>query len=413
MFSLRPHQQDAFDTMRLYDKGQLIMPTGSGKTLCMIFDAMREYRLDTQTIVVVAPRILLSQQLSSEFLEVFGLYPEIQPIKVLHVHSGETEHYSTTDSTRISVWSAKNCAFNQIIFTTYHSLHRVMESEIHVDTIYFDEAHNSVQRNFIDATEHFSLVDNIRCYYFTATPKHSSVSHRIGMDDDIVYGDVIYQLPAPDLVDSGYILPPQVVVKQLPPNHGSIPDRDCDHLYTSIVEEDTNKVLVAASRTSHIIDLVEQTDFAEIMKELGYSLMYITSKTGAYIDGNKVDRDTFFETLSDWGRDDDKKFIVIHHSILSEGINVSGLESVIFMRNMDYITFSQTIGRVIRLHHNDAKNIRDGKLTAGDIRSYQKPFGLLVVPVHSQVGINTARRLQKVVDTIFVDGQPAISVMKN
>ena len=58
MFSLRPHQEDAFDTMRLYDKGQLIMPTGSGKTLCMIFDAMREYRSDIQTIVVVAPRIL-------------------------------------------------------------------------------------------------------------------------------------------------------------------------------------------------------------------------------------------------------------------------------------------------------------------------------------------------------------------
>ena len=114
MFSLRPHQQDAFDTMRLYDKGQLIMPTGSGKTLCMIFDAMREYRSDTQTIVVVAPRILLSQQLSSEFLEVFGLYPEIQPIQVLHVHSGETEHYSTTDSTRISVWSAKNLSLIHI-----------------------------------------------------------------------------------------------------------------------------------------------------------------------------------------------------------------------------------------------------------------------------------------------------------
>ena len=47
MFNLRPHQQDAFDTMRLYDKGQLIMPTGSGKTLCMIFDAIREYRSDT------------------------------------------------------------------------------------------------------------------------------------------------------------------------------------------------------------------------------------------------------------------------------------------------------------------------------------------------------------------------------
>ena len=387
------------------------MPTGSGKTLCMIFDAMREYRSDTKTIMVVAPRILLTQQLSSEFLEVFGLYPELHPIKVLQAHSGETEHYSTTDPSRISVWATNNCAYNQIIFTTYHSLDKVEKSGINVDTIYYDEAHNSVQRNFIDAVEYFSFYSE-RCFSFTATPKHSSVSHRIGMNDDFVYGDVIYQLPAPDLVDSGYILPPQVVVKKLPPNNVSIPDRDCEHLYTSIVEEGAKKVLVSASATRHIVDLVEQTDFADIMKGLGYSLMYVTAKTGAYIDGNKVDRDSFFETLSEWGRDDDKKFIVIHHSILSEGMNVSGLECVIFMRNMDYITFSQTIGRVIRLHHNDAENIRDGKLIAGDTSSYQKPFGLLVVPVHSQVGINTARRLQEVVDTIFVEGQPAISVMK-
>ncbi len=387
------------------------MPTGSGKTLCMIFDAMREYRSDTKTIMVVAPRILLTQQLSSEFLEVFGLYSELHPIKVLHVHSGETEHYSTTDPSRISVWATSNCAYNQIIFTTYHSLDKVEKSGINVDTIYYDEAHNSVQRNFIDAVEYFSFYSE-RCFSFTATPKHSSVSHRIGMNDDFVYGDVIYQLPAPELVDSGYILPPQVVVKKLPPNNVSIPDRDCEHLYTSIVEEGAKKVLVSASATRHIVDLVEQTDFADIMKGLGYSLMYVTAKTGAYVDGNKVDRDSFFETLSEWGRDDDKKFIVIHHSILSEGMNVSGLECVIFMRNMDYITFSQTIGRVIRLHHNDAKDIRDGKLIAGDTSSYQKPFGLLVVPVHSQVGINTARRLQEVVDTIFVEGQPAISVMK-
>jgi predicted helicase len=41
--------------------------------------------------------------------------------------------------------------------------------------------------------------------------------------------------------------------------------------------------------------------------------------------------------------------VVLHHSILSEGINVSGLEAVLFMRNMDYIGISQSIGRVIRL----------------------------------------------------------------
>ena len=117
---LRPHQIDSLVAMQSNTKGQVIVPTGGGKTMCMIEDAVYQFKSDLNTIVVVAPRILLSQQLSSEFLEVFGLHPEIQPIKVLHVHSGETEHYSTTDSTLISVWSAKNCAFNQIIFTTYH-----------------------------------------------------------------------------------------------------------------------------------------------------------------------------------------------------------------------------------------------------------------------------------------------------
>ena len=30
--------------------------------------------------------------------------------------------------------------------------------------------------------------------------------------------------------------------------------------------------------------------------------MYITSKTGAVIDGEKVDRETFFDTLNKWGK---------------------------------------------------------------------------------------------------------------
>jgi hypothetical protein len=62
-----------------------------------------------------------------------------------------------------------------------------------------------------------------------------------------------------------------------------------------------------------------------------------------------VDREVFFDTLNAWGKDPSKKFVVLHHSILSEGINVSGLEAVLFMRNMDYIGISQSIGRVIRL----------------------------------------------------------------
>ena len=66
MFQLRAHQQDALDAMENHSKGVLVMPTGAGKTPTMIFDAVREFdNTNPKTIVVVAPRILLSEQLSA------------------------------------------------------------------------------------------------------------------------------------------------------------------------------------------------------------------------------------------------------------------------------------------------------------------------------------------------------------
>ena len=73
---------------------------------------------------------------------------------------------------------------------------------------------------------------------------------------------------------------------------------------------------------------------------------------------------------------------------------MSGLEAVIFMRNMDYIGISQSIGRVIRL---------GGK---------EKTFGLVCVPTYDSVGISTARKVQAVVDVVFNQGLPAVSEIR-
>ena len=54
---LRPHQIDALDAMANHNKGQIIVPTGGGKTMCMIDDTERS----GGTTVVVAPRILLAE----------------------------------------------------------------------------------------------------------------------------------------------------------------------------------------------------------------------------------------------------------------------------------------------------------------------------------------------------------------
>jgi len=61
---------------------------------------------------------------------------------------------------------------------------------------------------------------------------------------------------------------------------------------------------------------------------------------------------------------------------------------------MDYIGISQSIGRVIRL---------------GDT---SKTFGLVCIPVYDSVGISTSKKVQAVVDTVFNQGQPAISEIR-
>jgi len=410
MIQLRKHQSRVVSSMKQYDKGQLIVPTGGGKTMCMITDAISQFKQENKTIVVVAPRILLTQQLSEDFLEMIGL--NNLSVNVMHVHSGHTSYYTTTKSSRIFNWVVDNWQKNKIIFTTYHSLHRIQESGIPVDTIYFDEAHNSTQNHFFPATEYFAGGINRRCYFFTATPKHSNTIQ--GMNNEYVYGKVLEQVPAPELIMSGTILPPKVIVKQLQMVKGSDTtyELDRDNLLETISEQKVGKVLICARRTSQITGLLSETDFGTVLRYRGYSWMYITSKTGAVIDGKKVSREKFFRILNAWGKDNQKKFVVLHHSILSEGINVAGLEAVLFMRNMNYIGISQTIGRVIRLRHDDKRDINDGLIQPGALEQYKKSFGLVVVPVYDKVGISTSKSVNAVVDTIFNKGEPAISGVK-
>ena len=393
MITLRPHQERILDRMLTYNKGQMIVPTGGGKTLTMIMDTQRRHDVITNgtTTVVVAPRILLAEQLCSEFLEVI----DTANTHIMHVHSGETHHYSSTKADKIHVFAntARTAGENVIIFTTYNSLDRLRQADIEVNTIYFDEAHNSVQRHFFPATEFFSSAAD-RCYFYTATRKTSVTINKPGMNDREVYGDILERVPAPELVAGGFIVPPKVKVIEMDKmdKKSITPFVESNNILTSLEELSIKKVLVCAKTTKQLITLF-QTDFASQLKERGYSYLYITSKTGAVIDGQKVSREEFFKTLNAWGRQEDKKFVVLHRSILSEGINISQLEGVIFMRNMNTIEMTQSIGRVLRL-------------------ADKKSFGFCCVPVYSQVGVSTARALQKCVDVVFEKGELYDSVVR-
>jgi len=406
---LRSHQSEALAIMERILKGMIVIPTGGGKSLVAIMDAVRQFMSGDKTIVVVAPRLMLARQLSAEFAE------HITNASIMHVHSNaDLPYFTTTKPNQIFSW-CYHTQGNKLIFTTYQSLHRIQEANIAVDTIYYDEAHNSVKKSFYPSVKYFSSAAN-RSYFFTATPKYSATASKPGMNDTDVYGSIIYNVPAPRLVSNGSILPPKINAI----NVGSVrlkgeeaAERDCMTLLDTIYNEDhMEKVLIAAPNTKVMIRMLAETDFMKEVQSMGYDLLWITSKHGAFLNDQKITREHFFQLIKEFGADPGKKFIILHYSILSEGISVPGLTSLVLMRQMNVIEMCQSVGRVIRLHLDDVKRIQQGTLTPGKLQDYTKSFGLVHVPVYSNVGIATVKRLQNVVDTVFVEGQPAIATIK-
>ena len=407
---LRPHQQRAFDAMQASNVGQVIVPTGGGKTYIMIADCKAQ--TSPTTTVVVAPRILLANQLCEEFMSLISA----TWTHVYHCHSGETHHASGTNPEKLALYvnTARAAKESAIVFTTYHSLQRVVDSGIDIDTIYFDEAHNGCGKYFflsVFATAQYAK----RRYYFTATPKTGrGVSVARGMNNTDVYGGVLENVPAQELIEAGAIVPPKVVpfeTNRIRTKHNAH-DVDADNLKDMFEQLDVTqnpKVLVSAPSSKVLGNMLGQTDILEYFKNKGYDVMHITSKFGAIINGAKVGREEFFNTLQSWGADDARKFVIFHYSILSEGINVPGLTHTILLRNLPIVEMAQTIGRVIRVHKDDRAAVAAGKIPAGAFHLYKKREGVVTMPTGYKMGDAIGKRLQNVVNQIFIEGVPPLA----
>ena len=79
------------------------------------------------------------------------------------------------------------------------------------------------------------------------------------------------------------------------------------------------------------------------------------------------------------------------------------------LRNLPTIEMAQTIGRVIRVHNEDRKSVDSGAIAAGKFDLYQKSCGKIVVHQTGKYGQRITRRLQSIVDYIFVEGIPPLS----
>lgn len=384
IISLRPHQDSANVNMAEFNKGVVVMPTGSGKTYTMAADAARVFESTTdKTIVVVAPTIVLTNQLSREFLDIIDVK------NVMCVHSGETRHFTDTDPRMIHTWHTFS-AGHKIIFTTYHSLHRIIESRIHVDTIYFDEAHNSVKKQWYSSIVEVSQTAD-RCYFFTASPKYSLTDAKPGMNNADVYGEVICEVPTTEMISEGYIVPPTLhTITTDKVVDGKYPaEVDIANLIKAVGDHHLKSVLVSCKNTTQLYHISNSERFTTFCDDQDYTIYSISSKYGCFINKDKVRRDVMFKHM----RDNNGKFILFHIETCCEGINLPKLDGIVLLKKLSTIKMVQSIGRVLRLD--------DGKIE-----------GKVILPLYSKYLKKTESPVMRMMEAVYTQGATPIEYIR-
>ena len=238
----KPHitQQESIEGavsyFRANNRGQLILPCGTGKTLTALWIAEQ---LSATRILVLVPSLYLLRQTLREWAENSTIRPfnylclcsdttvdlgNDSPVESIH----DLEVPVTTDADTVSDFLMKHNGKGFILFSTYQSSKALSEATlkagIRYDFAVFDEAHRTAS---VKAGVWNLALDDVsvpigKRLFMTATPRIYQ-PHIIkkaededvlicSMDDHKVYGEPFYQMRFGQAIDRGHITDYKVVV---------------------------------------------------------------------------------------------------------------------------------------------------------------------------------------------------------
>ena len=365
-------------------KGRYVYPTGAGKTLIesLILHHQLKRHDGFGLHVIIAPRIALLTQLMREFREFVGdKYGQIG------FHSGDSD-YDGSDYDRIlnltvqrkttkiekvlsEVERSRRDNFPLVIFSTYHSLHKLVRDDMPFETMIADESQYCISKRYFESVQQINSKVKL---YFTATERRAETGTRRN-NNVAAFGEILGQEFIEVLVNRNILAEPRlllVIGNSGDFKDGSTPDIDEESAIAShlidlaghIAEQQREKVndalpaktLFACQSAKDVRIILGEKNLQSLMdrvKEIdpdrGHAVFTISSKTGAKVDGRRVSRGEFLKRLGEHRGN----ALVFHHDILSEGIDIDGVTGVAILRNMRHAKTLQTIGRCLRPYKED------------------------------------------------------------
>ena len=429
---LYPYQKDCVDkVMQNFDingfKNNIVLPTGAGKTV-IIEHLIGEFinKIDKPCVFSVAcHRIMLSYNLYGRILSKLNEY-NIKNLVVYINNSGDIPESDEEIIERLMKSGIEIKKFNSLkhpkmsidrdikngnyvfIVSLYQSFDKIVESNINIDFMFYDECHISCQPNLYPSLK--SIVQN-NCKYnlfFTATPViNDSENNNSNID---VYGENIITVLPKELVVSKHLTPIKLVLMRKTNNQGiEIVNGDDEIVKAKTIVEST--INISKRMFNHIKEDSNGTVEGTILLAVpGNKVIqeYLTNKKfKSYIVANKIN---VYITSSEFGgnvnsdnyqfsdntknlsmlnfitalksMNADEKNIIINIDQLTEGIDLPNISSVILFRAYDGSSqkLIQCIGRAVRRADIDRQHITNKNVKWHEHQKFIKPFAYIVVP---------------------------------
>jgi predicted helicase len=383
--TLRSHQQLAANAITAgVSRGQVILPTGVGKTRVQVYKILCTIQSSSApTVSVIAShRILLCEQLIQEVIKATAIRDinfniltvasdgvDLQDVAALVDDLNTSGDLGTrclvercTSNAEILAFAEKTRKLNRhlLVVSTYHSFDRM--AGLPVDVACLDEAHTITEEDKHENVKAM-LPFMSQAFFFTAT-RVIGLNGR-GMNNTAFYGQVLCNVAPRAAIDTHDILPP--VLHTINLEEGKLTDRNIlQAAYKAHRAEVLRvsrgrlnpKMLVSVAGVEDMVGLLKDNAFHQWALQNGINTVGFSSSMGYYVNGLEVGRKEALQAVRNL-KDEDSA-IIMHYDILTEGIDLPTITGVMPLRELNKVKFLQTLGRAARLQADDRLSIYSG-----------------------------------------------------
>lgn len=383
-------------------RAKFICATGGGKTL-IEYNVVRDsfFKRGEKLVVLVAPTIALLNQHHKTF-DAFGMFG-VDNVSVIHFRTGiearkakdegVVDYAQTTNSETLFNELKSRDGKNTLVFVTYASEKKLLdafrESGIITDTIVYDEFHHCCVQS-IEQKEHLLTLPTSRALFFSASEKRGRI---VSSTDETLFGEKLCDVTYKQLRDRAILVPSlQIKLIRVNAEHGRVKAIK-KSLEVSAKREGFDAGSVALEAAAIIVARKEllsrygRCNLVTFSKTVGdCKRIHVDAAVKDYVNGCDLqvvyagtpgdDREKIFDIVKN-----SNDSVLLQHSIVKEGIDVTAFNALIFSRKMEVIGVQQALGRIVRADPEDTKKFESGELSLDDPKGWKKYYATAYVIV--------------------------------